>query len=139
MADVGEDASEAQLHGGTITALRRETAAAPTQAAAPQGATSQICFSREELREILNLYGRKVATGEWRDYAIDFTRERAVFSVFRRAAEAPFYRIEKEPKLALRQGAFCVSNAAGLILKRGNELVRVLRVLDKDRFQVLAG
>ena len=144
MADFGEDASEAQLRGWTITALRRETAA-PTfqvgtiQAAAPQGATSQVCFSREELRDILNLYGRRVATGEWRDYAIDFTRERAVFSVFRRAAEAPFYRIEKEPKLAMRQGAFSVSNAAGLILKRGHELARVLRVLDKDRFQVLSG
>ena len=130
MMDLGEDAGEPQSSGAAVLALRRDTAA---------DAAPQVSFNRGELREILNLYGRKVAAGEWRDYAIDFTRERAVFCVFRRAAETPLYRIEKEPKLAARQGAFSVSNAAGLIVKRGHELARVLRVLDKDRFQVLAG
>ena len=90
-----------------------------------------IFFTRKEFNEILNLYGRKVAAGEWRDYAIDFGREKAVFSVFRRASEVPIYRIEKNPKLARKQGAFSVIAASGLILKRGPELGRVLSVLDK--------
>jgi hypothetical protein len=84
-----------------------------------------------ELRTILDLYARKVADGEWRDYAIDFTRDKAVFSVFRRTSEIPLYRIEKDPKLARRQGAYAVVAASGLVLKRGHELARVLRVLDK--------
>jgi hypothetical protein len=90
-----------------------------------------ICFNRQELRHILDLYGRRVAAGEWRDYAIDFGREKAVFSVFRRASEVPIYRIEKCPKLARRQGAYCVIAATGLILKRGNDLARVLGALEK--------
>ena len=142
MADTAEAAAEPQIAGMLRFAPRPESALASSPAsvdASPGAASAAISFNREELREILNLYGRKVAAGEWRDYAIDFTRERAVFSVFRRAAEVPLYRIEKEPKLATRQGAFSVSNAAGLILKRGHELARVLRVLDKDRFQVLPG
>ena len=90
-----------------------------------------VSFDRRELREILNLYGRKVAEGEWRDYAIDFLRDRAVFSVFRHAAEVPIYRIEKNPKLARKQGAYSVVSATGLIMRRGHELDRVLRVFDK--------
>lgn len=95
----------------------------------PQSVTA---FSRQELAEILNLYGRKVAAGEWRDYALDLGRERAVFSVFRRASEVPLYRIEKCPKLARRQGAYAVVTATGLIMKRGHDLKRVLSVLDKS-------
>jgi len=91
----------------------------------------QIAFDRNELSQILNVYGRKVATGEWRDYAIDSLREKAVFSVFRRTSECPLYRIEKAPKLARRQGAYSVVAATGLILKRGHDLARVLRALDK--------
>jgi len=90
-----------------------------------------VTFNRRELDRILDLYGRMVALGEWRDYAIDFTRERAVFSIFRRAAEVPIYRIEKDPKLARRQGAYSVVSQTGLILKRGHELVRVIAVLEK--------
>ncbi len=90
-----------------------------------------IAFDRRELSQILNVYGRKVASGEWRDYAIDTLREKAVFSVFRRASETPLYRIEKAPKLARRQGAYSVIAATGLILKRGHDLARVLRALDK--------
>jgi hypothetical protein len=92
----------------------------------------RVTFSRRELDRILNLYGRMVAAGEWRDYAIDFLRDRAVFSVFRRASEVPIYRIEKNPKLARRQGPYSVISVTGLILKRGHELDRVLRVLDKS-------
>jgi hypothetical protein len=90
-----------------------------------------VTFDRNELRDILNLYGRKVAEGEWRDYAIDFSRETATFSVFRRASEFPIYRIVKTPKLARKQGAFSVVTTTGLILKRGHDLRRVLEVLDK--------
>lgn len=91
-----------------------------------------ISFSRHELNDILAVYGRKVAEGEWRDYALDMDRERAVFSVFRRTSECPIYRIEKSPRLARRQGAYSVVTATGLILKRGNDLKRVLAVLDKS-------
>jgi hypothetical protein len=97
-------------------------------AAAP---APRVTFERRELDRIFGLYGRMVAAGEWRDYAIDFLRDRAVFSVFRHAAEVPIYRIEKNPKLARRQGAYSVITATGLIMRRGHELDRVLRVLDK--------
>ena len=93
---------------------------------------ARVTFTRRELDRILNLYGRMVADGEWRDYAIDFMRDRAVFSVFRRSSEVPIYRIEKNPKLARKQGAYSVISATGLILKRGPDLDRVLRVLDNS-------
>jgi hypothetical protein len=79
---------------------------------------------------ILAVYGRKVAAGEWRDYAIDLGRDKAVFSVFRRTSEVPLFRIEKAPKLARKQGAYSVLAPAGLILKRGPDLARVLSVLE---------
>lgn len=91
---------------------------------------SRVTFSRRELDRILSLYGRKVAAGEWRDYAIDFLRDRAVFSVFRHSSEMPIYRIEKDPRLERRQGAYSVISATGHILRRGRELDRVLGVLD---------
>jgi hypothetical protein len=97
----------------------------------PPAAPNQVSFNRVELREILDLYGRKVAEGEWRDYAIDFSRDKAVFSIYRRSSEMPLYRVEKDPKLARRQGAFSVVAASGLILKRGHDLARVLSVLDR--------
>lgn len=97
----------------------------------PTAAPNRVSFDRAELTAILNVYGRMVAAGEWRDYAIDFSRDKAVFSVFRRSSEMPLYRIEKEPHLARRQGAYSVVAATGLILKRGRELAPVLRVLDK--------
>jgi len=90
-----------------------------------------VTFDRRELDRILDLYGRMVALGEWRDYAIDFTKDRAVFSIFRRSTEVPIYRIEKDPRLARRQGAYTVVSQTGLILKRGHELARVLAVLEK--------
>jgi len=89
-----------------------------------------VFFTRSELNAILDLYGRRVAAGDWRDYAIDFSRDKAVFSVFRHASEVPLYRIEKNPRLARRQGAYSVVAVTGLILKRGHDLARVLSVLD---------
>ncbi len=115
------DIDPSQSYGGASPA--RFPAAAPV---------NQVTFSHHELRRILDLYGRKVAAGEWRDYAIDFLKDRAVFSVFRRASEVPIYRIEKDPKLARKQGAYSVISATGHILRRGQELDRVLRVLDKS-------
>jgi hypothetical protein len=91
----------------------------------------QVVFDRHELGELLSLYGRMVAAGEWRDYAMDFTKDRAVFSVFRRSHEFPLYRIEKNPKLARRQGAYAVTGSAGQVLKRGHDLHRVLAVLER--------
>lgn len=97
-----------------------------------------IGFNRQELNAILSVYGRKVADGEWRDYAIDQLREKAVFSVFRRSSEVPLYRIEKNPRLARRQGAYSVVAATGLILKRGHDLSNVLRVFDRQMKLVIA-
>ncbi len=91
----------------------------------------QIAFNRHELAAILTVYGRKVASGEWRDYAIDLNRDKAIFSVFRRTSEFPLYRIEKDPRLARKQGAYSVVAAGGLIVKRGHDLARVLAVFDK--------
>ncbi len=90
-----------------------------------------VAFDRKELDQILRLYGRMVAANEWRDYAIDSLPDRAVFSVFRRASETPLFQIVKNPKLARIQGAYSVVAATGLILKRGQELARVLQVFDK--------
>jgi Protein of unknown function (DUF2794) len=103
-----------------------ENRAAARNAAA---SANRVTFDRLELNRILNLYGRMVAAGEWRDYAIDFLRDRAVFSVFRRASEVPIYRIEKDPRLARKQGMYSVISATGLILRRGHELERVLLVI----------
>jgi hypothetical protein len=96
----------------------------------PQPPGPRVTFERRELDRILNLYGRKVAAGEWRDYAIQFLKDRAVFSVFRRAAEMPLYRIVKDSSLARRQGAFAVVAASGRVLKRGHDLDHVLRAIE---------
>ena len=89
-----------------------------------------VRFDRRELDQILRIYGRMVAANEWRDYAIDHLTDRAVFSVFRRTSEVPLFQIVKDPKLARKQGAFAVIAAGGRILKRGQELGRVLGVFD---------
>ncbi len=91
-----------------------------------------ITFHRRELDAILRIYSRMVGEGEWRDYAIDHLKDKAVFSVYRRASEVPLFRIEKDPKLARRQGAFSVIAASGLIVKRGHDLKQVLKVFDKS-------
>ena len=99
----------------------------PSQFQAPE----QTAFDRQELNVILGLYGRMVAAGEWRDYGLSHLRDVAVFSVFRRTAENPLYRIEKRPKLRMRQGQYAVIGMDGQILKRGNDLRQVLRVLER--------
>ncbi|MFN3937747.1 MAG: DUF2794 domain-containing protein [Gemmobacter sp.] len=93
--------------------------------------TGLVMFDREELGAILSVYGRMVAAGEWRDYAISPMRDAAVFSIFRHAAETPVYRIEKRPALRLRQGPFAVLNATGHVLRRGHDLRQVLRILER--------
>lgn len=90
-----------------------------------------VMFQRRELDQILHVYSLMVGAGAWRDYAIDALRDRAVFSVFRRASEVPLFRIEKNPKLARKQGAYSVINTGGMVLKRGHDLGAVLKVFDK--------
>ena len=94
-------------------------------------APDAIHFHRTELGPIISLYGRMVAAGEWRDYGISALRDVAVFSIFRRTAEHALYRIEKRPKLAGKQGMYCIIGMDGRILKRGNDLKTVLRVLER--------
>lgn len=108
-----------------------------TPSGASQGGSSgvsipqQVAFDRREMSVIMSLYGRMVAAGEWRDYGISCLRDLAVFSIFRRTAEHPLYRIEKDPKLRLRQGQYSVIGMDGRILKRGSDLKTVLRVLER--------
>ncbi|MEP0519864.1 MAG: DUF2794 domain-containing protein [Hyphomicrobiales bacterium] len=91
----------------------------------------QITFNRGELDAILRVYGFKVAGGEWRDYAIDHMKDKAVFSIFRRASEMPMFYVEKDPSLARKQGMYKIVAASGHIMKRGHELKQVLKVLEK--------
>ena len=94
-------------------------------------------FERRELDRLLRLYGRMVAAGHWRDYAIDGLKDAAVFSVYRRTSEAPLYRIEKRPELARRQGAWAIIGQGGITLRRGHELDQLLRFFDRARFEVV--
>ncbi len=116
------DASVEQRSGGT---------AAGEVIRFPHPAPKTVAFTRSELTDILNLYGHHVAEGEWRDYAMEFSGDTACFSVFRRASEQPLYRIVKTPALARKQGLYAVIAQGGLILKRGQELAQVLKVLAK--------
>jgi hypothetical protein len=135
---------EARLSDFEPIQFRPRPAAPPSAAGAerqsgplPQ-APPITAFSRQELNEILLLYGRKVAAGEWRDYTLDMGRDQAVFSVFRRTSECPLYRIEKMPRNARRQGQYAVVAASGLVVKRGHDLRRVLDVLEK-RVRIVKG
>ncbi|WP_246018283.1 DUF2794 domain-containing protein [Pelagibacterium montanilacus] len=93
-------------------------------------APAKVSFHRSELAVILNVYGKKVSAGEWRDYAIDMLRDRALFSIYQRASERPLYVIEKDPRLARKQGQYLVYGMDGRVLKRGHDLHAVLRILD---------
>ncbi len=106
-----------------------------TSQASPRQVT--VFFERRELNRLFSLYGRMVSAGEWRDYAIDGLSESAVFSVFRRASEAPAYRIEKRPALARRQGAWAVLGQGEMVLRRGHDLDQVLRYFERGRFKVV--
>lgn len=103
----------------------------------PAGQRASVFFERRELEQLLRLYGRFVAAGEWRDYAIDGLRDAAVFSIFRRTAESPLYRIEKRPALARRQGAFALIGHGDVVLRRGHDLSVLLRFFDKGRLTVI--
>jgi hypothetical protein len=115
-------------------ALFREKAARDMSPAA----IPQVAFDRCELNSILNVYGRMVAAGEWRDYALDFLEDAAVFSIFRHSAEMPLFRIEKRPRLRAKQGQYSAIAAGGMILKRGHELAQVLKIFDKKLLKALA-
>jgi len=101
-------------------------------------APKQVFWDRRELDALLNVYGRRVAAGDWRDYAMSGLKDVAVFSVYRRASEMPLYRIEKRPKLRNRQGAYAVIAASGMILKRGHELKQVLKVLEPKQLSLVS-
>ena len=96
-----------------------------------------IHFHRKELALIMSLYGRMVAAGEWRDYGISPLKDAAIFSIFRRTAEHPIYRIEKRPKLSAKQGLYAVIGMDGRILKRGHDLNAVLRVLERKLIRLV--
>jgi hypothetical protein len=102
----------------------------PLHEARRQRSEIPVSFERRELDLILRLYGRMVAANEWRDYAIDHMGDRAIFSVYRRAHDLPLFQIVKDPRLARKQGMFSVVAATGAVLKRGQELARVLNVFD---------
>jgi hypothetical protein len=115
-------------------AMARPKARSYPQGGADFGAVwgrARTQFDRGELNRILNIYGRMVVAGEWRDYAIDFLDDVAVFSAYRRASEMPLYRIEKRPQFRDRQGQYSVVSASGQILKRGHDLAAVLKVLER--------
>ena len=107
----------------------------PTLPASPT--TPSVFFERRELDQILRLYGRMVAAGEWKDYALETDKDHVLFCVFRRATEAPLYRIEKRPDLARKQGAWAVMAPGGLVLRRGHDLDGVLKVFDAKKFRVV--
>lgn len=118
---------EASSRSTTVASFR----AAAQTAVSPVAKIPQIIsFDRRELSLLLNCYGRKVASGEWRDYAMDMLKDRAIFSIYRRSSERPQFIVEKHPKFRNRQGQYAVTNFEGRVLKRGHELETVLKVLE---------
>ncbi|HKR92662.1 DUF2794 domain-containing protein [Novosphingobium sp.] len=103
----------------------------------PHHVPLQVGFERMELQRILDLYGRMVAAGLWRDYAMNFDKEAAQFSAFRRAAERPQARIEKRPSLRGKQGMWTLFGEVGQVLKRGHELAGVLSPLERKLLKVV--
>jgi hypothetical protein len=103
----------------------------------PGGSSPQIGFTRAELGRIIDLYGRMVAAGMWKDYAVEFGRDHAAFWAFRRAAERPEFRIEKRPALRNRQGMWALINEGGMVLRRGHELGPVLAPLERRLMKVV--
>jgi hypothetical protein len=101
--------------------------------------SGQVGFDRLELQRIMDLYGRMVSAGHWRDYAMDMGREAAIFSAFRRAAERPEYRIEKRPALRHRQGMWALVGEGGHILKRGQELQNILAPVERKLLRIVEG
>ena len=112
--------------GGTIVAF-------------PARVPNQVGFERVELSRILDLYGRMVAAGEWRDYAMDFSKDYAAFAAFRRTAEVPQMRVEKRPALRGKQGMWTLFGEHGQVLKRGHELAGVLAPVERRLVKVVDG
>jgi hypothetical protein len=106
---------------------------------APHSQAAQVGFERAELGRILDLYGRMVSAGEWRDYSMDFTRDCATFAAFRRTAEVPQMRLEKRPALRGRQGMWALFGEHGQVLKRGHELAGVLAPVERRLLKVVSG
>jgi hypothetical protein len=125
--EIAHRSAEAVHRSAEIIAFPSPPADHPAKAQKPP---EIVAFDRKELSLLLNVYGRKVSAGEWRDYALDMLKDRAYFSIFRRTSERPQYVVEKNPKLRSRQGQFIVTNAEGKVLRRGHELGQVLRVFD---------
>ena len=120
-----------------LTVVSTQQPQSARQTARKTNAPKSVFWDRRELDAILNVYGRRVASGDWRDYAMSALKDCAVFSVYRRASEMPLYRIEKHPKLRNRQGAYAVIAASGMILKRGHELKQVLKVLEPKQLSLV--
>lgn len=112
-------------------------AQSPPSDSAAQPPTRRIFFERRELNTILSTYGRGVSQGDWKDYAMDALGDRALFSIYKRASEAPLYQIEKRPELARKQGAWAILSAQGIILKRGHDLDALMRFFDRKRFALV--
>ena len=129
--------SQCLIYGQDRATLAGMTVHTPAQFQKKSRFPQEVHFDRKELGTILGLYGRMVAAGEWRDYGISSLREVAVFSVFRRTAERPLYRIEKHPKLRNKQGLYSVIGMDGQILKRGHDLKTVLRVLERKLIRIV--
>lgn len=125
MTDRDDGKNDAGIHAFT-----------PARTSSHSRTVALVSFDRKELALILNVYGKKVAAGEWRDYALDFGRERAMFSIYQRTSERPLFVVEKNPKLARKQGQYMVIGADGRILKRGHDLGSVLRILDPQLYVV---
>mgnify|MGYP001825897215 CR=1 FL=1 len=123
-----------QSWGGQVQPM---TVQNPTPFPTNKAVQEQVAFDRAELSVILGVYGRMVSAGEWRDYGMSFLKDVAIFSIFRRTAEHPIYRIEKRPKLRGRQGMYAVIGMDGQILKRGHDLKTVLRVLERKLIRVV--
>lgn len=99
---------------------------------------SRVFFDRKELFQLLTVYGRMVAAGEWRDYAMDALPDRAVFSIYKRTGETPLFQVEKVPSFARKQGIYCVRGTVGQALRRGHELAAVLKALEPRRMQAVS-
>ena len=102
-----------------------------------RAAPSRIMWDRGELSALLNIYGRQVAAGQWRDYAMADGRERAVFDVFRKSSEVPLYRIEKIPALRKKQGQYVLRGMDARVLRRGHDLTALLRFFDRKNLQLI--
>lgn len=132
MVDMNDNSSASnRRHSDSVSGAQIHSFPAGKTSTANKANHRQVTFNRTELDAILRVYGFKVAGGEWRDYAIDHLKDRAVFSIFRRSSEMPMFYVEKDPALARKQGMYKIVAASGHIMKRGHELQQVLKVLEK--------